>query len=64
MEIRTEAGEIEIEVDTAKAPIIEVIQAGIDSARAGESLPPIPLEGTSVTGIRHEDVFIQRRTPG
>jgi len=32
---------------------IEVIQAGVNPARAGEGFPPIPLERTSVTGLRH-----------
>jgi peptidyl-prolyl cis-trans isomerase A (cyclophilin A) len=34
---------------------IEVIQAGIDPAREREEFPPIPLERTSVTGLRHLD---------
>jgi peptidyl-prolyl cis-trans isomerase A (cyclophilin A) len=34
---------------------IEVIQAGIDPARAKEELPPIPLERTSQTGLKHLD---------
>lgn len=32
---------------------IEVIQASGDTTRAGEALPPIKLERTSVTGLRH-----------
>ena len=97
--IRTDVGEIEVEVDTVRAPItasnflryvdgafydggsffravrldnqpgddepltnddikIEVIQAGIDSTRQAESLPPIPLERTSVTGIYHQNGII------
>jgi peptidyl-prolyl cis-trans isomerase A (cyclophilin A) len=34
---------------------IEVVQAGIDPARAGGAFPPIPLERTSGTGLRHRD---------
>ena len=34
---------------------IEVIQAGMDSTRRGQVSPPIPLERTSVTGLRHKD---------
>jgi peptidyl-prolyl cis-trans isomerase A (cyclophilin A) len=34
---------------------IEVIQAGIDPARAKEGFPPIALERTSATGLAHED---------
>ena len=33
---------------------IEVIQAAGDTTRAAEALPPIPLERTTVTGLRHE----------
>jgi peptidyl-prolyl cis-trans isomerase A (cyclophilin A) len=83
----TEKGIIEIEVDTAHAPVtaanflkyvdgrfydggmvnravrpdntirhdvpIQVIQFQIDPARTAEQFPPIPLERTSVTGLRH-----------
>lgn len=34
---------------------IEVIQGGMDPARETEGYPPIPLERTSVTGLRHLD---------
>jgi len=34
---------------------IEVIQAGVNPARAKEGFPAIPLERTSVTGLRHTD---------
>jgi len=34
---------------------IEVIQAGVSAERAREGFPPIPLERTSVTGLRHTD---------
>ena len=34
---------------------IEVIQAGVNADRAKEGFPPIPIERTSVTGLRHTD---------
>jgi peptidyl-prolyl cis-trans isomerase A (cyclophilin A) len=34
---------------------IEVIQAGVSESRAKEGFPPILLERTSVTGLRHTD---------
>ncbi len=34
-------------------PPMEIIQAGIDPARRKEGFPPIPLERTSVTGLKH-----------
>jgi len=34
---------------------IEVIQAGIDPERDPQKFPPIPMERTSVTGLRHAD---------
>ena len=34
---------------------IEVIQAGINPDRDAEKFPPIPMERTSVTGLRHTD---------
>ncbi len=34
---------------------IEVIQGGIDSTRTDERFPPIALERTAVTGLRHLD---------
>ncbi len=34
-------------------PMMEIIQGGINPARRAESLPPVPLERTSVTGLRH-----------
>jgi peptidyl-prolyl cis-trans isomerase A (cyclophilin A) len=88
--LQTEMGEIEIEVDTARAPVtaanflkyvdggfydggrfhravklhpdnqpnnqikIEVIQAGINPERK-DDFPPIKLERTSQTGLRHID---------
>jgi peptidyl-prolyl cis-trans isomerase A (cyclophilin A) len=87
--IRTELGEIEVEVDTEHAPVtaanflryvdlsfysnfgrfhrtvrednqqgskvkIAVIQAGFEPYRA-QGFPPIPLERTNATGLRHVD---------
>lgn len=34
-------------------PMMNIIQGGIDPERRGEGFDPIPLERTSVTGIRH-----------
>jgi peptidyl-prolyl cis-trans isomerase A (cyclophilin A) len=34
---------------------IQVIQFQIDAARRGEQFPPIPIERTTVTGLRHVD---------
>jgi peptidyl-prolyl cis-trans isomerase A (cyclophilin A) len=34
---------------------IEVIQAGVNAEKAKDGYPPIPLERTSVTGLRHRD---------
>ncbi|PTL80825.1 peptidylprolyl isomerase [Vitiosangium sp. GDMCC 1.1324] len=44
---------------------IEVIQGGINPARESEQRPPIALERTSVTGIKHKDgtVSMARDTP-
>jgi peptidyl-prolyl cis-trans isomerase A (cyclophilin A) len=86
--MHTELGDIEIEVDTARAPVtaenflryvdrgfydgaafyrtvtmqnqpqnkvkIEVVQGG-SPRRESEDLPPIPLERTSKTGLKHVD---------
>ena len=98
--METEAGEIEVEVDTARAPItagnflkyvdaglydggrfhrtvtlqpdnqpkntvkIEVIQAAANAARREEFLPAIPLERTSVTGIKHLDGVLSMARSG
>ncbi|HEX6944992.1 MAG TPA: peptidylprolyl isomerase [Casimicrobiaceae bacterium] len=44
---------------------IAVIQGAANASRAGEFLPPIPLERTSVTGLRHVDgaVSMARSAP-
>ena len=34
-------------------PLLEIIQGGIDPAKKGSGFAPIPLERTSVTGLRH-----------
>jgi len=34
-------------------PMMEIVQAGINPERRREGFPPIPLERTSVTGLRH-----------
>jgi peptidyl-prolyl cis-trans isomerase A (cyclophilin A) len=34
-------------------PLLEIVQAGIDPARRGQGFPPIPLERTTVTGLKH-----------
>ncbi len=43
---------------------IEVIQAGIDEDRRGETLPPIPLERTSGTDLRHTDAAVSMARDG
>jgi peptidyl-prolyl cis-trans isomerase A (cyclophilin A) len=43
---------------------IEVIQAGMDSARAAQAFPPIPLERTTVTGLAHRDGTISMARGG
>lgn len=86
---KTERGEIEVEIDTVRAPItgsnflryvdgeyftkgsffrvvrddnqpndsvkIDVIQGGQSREKRGQGFPPIELERTSVTGIKHVD---------
>ncbi|WNG47052.1 peptidylprolyl isomerase [Archangium minus] len=44
---------------------IEVIQGGINPARESEQLPPIPLERTNETGLKHKDgsISMARDTP-
>ena len=95
---RTERGEIELEVDTIRAPItgknflryvdvgfftngsffrvvrqdnqpndsirIEVIQAGASREKRGQGFPPIELERTSVTGLKHLDGTISMARAG
>jgi peptidyl-prolyl cis-trans isomerase A (cyclophilin A) len=34
-------------------PAMEIVQAGINPARRSDGFPPIPLERTSVTGLKH-----------
>ena len=40
-------------VNLPNRPLLECIQAGIDPDRRSEGFPPIPLERTSVTGLKH-----------
>jgi peptidyl-prolyl cis-trans isomerase A (cyclophilin A) len=40
-------------VNLPNRPLLEVIQAGIDPAKKEKAFPPIPLERTSVTGLKH-----------
>lgn len=95
--IQTEAGDIEVEVDSIRAPLtsanflryvdlgfyrfgrfhrtvrednqpqsrvkIAVVQAGLDSLRVRD-FPPIPLERTHVTGIRHQDGTVSMARDG
>jgi len=40
-------------VNLPNRPLLECIQAGINPDRRTEGFPPIPLERTSVTGLKH-----------
>jgi peptidyl-prolyl cis-trans isomerase A (cyclophilin A) len=96
--IQTEKGDIEAELDAARAPLtvanflryvegklydggrfhrtvradnqpddkvkIGVIQAGLDPARARDELPPIKLERTRDTGLKHKDGTISMARDG
>lgn len=96
--VRTDKGDIEIELDAARAPAtvanflryvdaklydggrfhrtvtpdnqpgnkikIEVIQAGIDPSRTKDEFPPIKLERTNKTGLRHKDGTISMARDG
>jgi peptidyl-prolyl cis-trans isomerase A (cyclophilin A) len=96
--IKTEVGEIEVEIDSVRAPVtaanflkyvdgnfynggrfhrtvradnqpndtirIAVIQAAGNRERAREQLPPISLERTSITGLRHLDGAISMARAG
>jgi peptidyl-prolyl cis-trans isomerase A (cyclophilin A) len=46
-------------------PPMQLIQGGIDPSKSGQRLPPIPLERTSVTGLKHVagTVSMARGTP-
>ena len=95
---RTERGEIEMEIDTIRAPVsgknflryvdggfftngsfyrvvrpdnqpndsirIEVIQAGASREKRGQGFPPIELERTSTTGLKHLDGTISMARAG
>ena len=43
---------------------IQVVQAGINPARAAEAFPAIPLERTSVTGLSHVDGVVSMARGG
>jgi peptidyl-prolyl cis-trans isomerase A (cyclophilin A) len=98
VQIRTDRGDIVVEVDAARAPRtaanflryvdggfydggrfhrtvrlsnqpgkpvkIEVVQAGANPAREHEGFPPIALERTSVTGLRHLDGVVSMARDG
>jgi peptidyl-prolyl cis-trans isomerase A (cyclophilin A) len=40
-------------VNLPNRPLLECIQAGINPDKKAQALPPIPLERTSVTGLKH-----------
>lgn len=95
--IQTDLGDIEVEVDSIRAPVtaanflryvdlgfyafsrfhrtvrednqpqskvkIAVVQAGLDSLRVQE-FPPIPLERTRATGLRHRDGTVSMARDG
>lgn len=95
---KTERGDIEVEIDTVRAPItgnnflryvdggfftngsffrvvradnqpndsirIDVIQGGQAREKRGQGFPPIELERTSVTGIKHVDGAISMARAG
>jgi peptidyl-prolyl cis-trans isomerase A (cyclophilin A) len=96
--IQSEKGDIEVELDAARAPLttanflryvdgkfydggrfhrtvtprnqpdskvkIEVIQAAVNPKREKDELPPIPLERTSRTKLRHQDGTISMARDG
>jgi peptidyl-prolyl cis-trans isomerase A (cyclophilin A) len=47
-----------------QAALIDVIQAGINPARAREAFPPIRLERTGTTGLRHVDGVVSMARDG
>ena len=53
-----------LETQAARPVKIEVIQAGINSARRREAFPAIPLERTNATGILHTDGTISMARSG
>jgi membrane dipeptidase len=98
VQIRTDRGDVVVEVDAARAPAtaanflryvdaglydggrfhrtvrlsnqpgqavkIEVIQAGMDPARERDGFPPIALERTGTTGLRHLDGVVSMARDG
>jgi peptidyl-prolyl cis-trans isomerase A (cyclophilin A) len=53
-----------LETQAARPVKIEVIQAGINTARKGDTFPAIPLERTSATGLLHKDGTISMARSG
>ena len=96
--LRTDAGDVEVELDAAKAPKtaanflryvdggfydggrfhrtvtprnqpdnpvkIEVVQAGVNPAKAKQEFPPIKLERTRDTGLSHRDGTVSMARDG
>ena len=46
---------VRLDNQPGKDVLIEVIQAGVDRSFEPKAFPPVPLERTSVTGLRHLD---------
>ena len=55
---------VRLDNQTRKDVMIEVIQLQSDRARSKELLPPIPLERTSTTGLRHVDGVLSMARSG
>jgi peptidyl-prolyl cis-trans isomerase A (cyclophilin A) len=55
---------VRLDNQTRKDVLIEVIQFQSDRARSKELLPPIPLERTSTTGLRHTDGVLSMARSG
>jgi peptidyl-prolyl cis-trans isomerase A (cyclophilin A) len=53
-----------LETQTTRPVKIEVIQARINPERSSAQFPPIPLERTSITGLRHTDGVISMARGG
>jgi peptidyl-prolyl cis-trans isomerase A (cyclophilin A) len=96
--LRTDHGDVELELDAAKAPKtvanflryvdagfydggrfhrtvtptnqpdnavkIEVVQAGVNPAKAKQEFPPVKLERTKDTGLRHKDGTVSMARDG
>ena len=46
---------VKLDNQPGKTVLIEVVQAGVAPAREKDDFPPIKLERTSVTGLKHQD---------